>query len=408
MKIGVFLRNYNMNEGGAALLIKALKRDLKDLDSDKYEFVTIYNGSVSDPYKKKNESGEFINLTRARLKYIIPAKLYDLKNVPRRILFNILCRKGNGVSSSVWDMMCKKEGIDFLWFTHPVQERTSVPYIFTVWDLGHRILPAFPEMSSGISDWNERENVYREMLYRATRVLTANETGKEEILENYSIPADKIRIVPFPMSTICDIEEAKPNTELPDEYFIYPAHFWPHKNHIRIIEALKILRDEHGIKINVVFTGARTPTRKYIENEIEKLDLKEQVTFAGLVSDAELKYLYLKSRGVIYSSLFGPNNIPPDEAIVLKKPLIISGIKGHREQMGDSALYFDPYNAKELADCILTLLNDEKKMEEIGKNAGKLRDKLINYSYTKTVFPILDELYEMWRCWPHSDFGSKK
>ncbi len=399
MKVGIYLRNYKLTEGGAALLVNTLKEELSNLKSDKYEFVTIYNGSMSDPFIKKTTEGEFINLTRARLKYIIPAKLQDMKNIPRRILFNILCRKGNGNTSSIWDMMCKKEGIDLLWFTHPVQERTSIPYIFTIWDLGHRILPAFPEMTGDISDWNERENVCREMIYRATRVLTANEQGKKEILENYSIPADKIRIVPFPLSNICNMEETKPDIQLPEEFLFYPAQFWPHKNHIRIIEALRILRDEKNFKINVVFTGADRPLKKYIIEEIGKNNLNDQIVFAGLVTSQELKYLYTKSCGLIYASLFGPNNIPPYEAICLKKPVIISDIPGHREQMGNAALYFNPYDSDELADRIYTLLNDENVRKELNSNSEELYKKLLEYSYSKTMFSILDEVYEMRKCW---------
>lgn len=399
MKVGIYLRNYKLTEGGAALLVNTLKEELSNLKSDKYEFVTIYNGRISDPYIKKTAEGEFINLTKARIKYIIPAKLADMKNIPRRMLFNILCRKGNGNTSSIWNMMCKKEGIDLLWFTHPVQERTSIPYIFTVWDLGHRVLPAFPEMTGEISDWNERENVCREMIYRATRVLTANEQGKKEILENYSIPGDKIRIVPFPQSNICNMEGSKPDIALPEEFFFYPAQFWPHKNHIRIIEALKILRDDKNIKVNVVFTGADRPVKKYIIEEINKRDLNDQVVFAGLVTSQELKYLYTRSQGLIYASLLGPNNIPPYEAVYLQKPVIISDIPGHREQMGNAALYFDPYSAQELAECIYTLLTDENAGRELSRNSEELHKKLLEYSYPKTMFSILDEVYEMRKCW---------
>ena len=399
MKVGIYLRNYKLTEGGAALLVNTLKEELSHLASDKYEFVTIYNGGVSDPYRTTTVEGEFVNLTRARLKYIFPAKLQDMKNIPRRILFNILCRKGNGNTSSIWDMMCKKEGIDLLWFTHPVQERTSVPYIFTVWDLGHRVLPAFPEMTGDISDWNERENVCREMLYRATRVLTANEQGKKEILENYSIPEDKIRIVPFPLSNICNVDESKPDVKLPEEFFFYPAQFWPHKNHIRIIEALRILRDNKNTKVNVVFTGADRPLKKYIINEINKRDLNDQIVFAGLVTSQELKYMYTRSRGLIYASLLGPNNIPPYEAVCLDKPVIISDIQGHREQMGNAALFFDPYSAEELADRIYTLLTDENVNAKLKHDSEKLRKTLLEYSYSKTMFSILDEVYEMRKCW---------
>lgn len=37
-------------------------------------------------------------------------------------------------------------------------------------------------------------------------------------------------------------------------YYFYPAQFWAHKNHLRILEALILLREE-GLIFNVVFVG---------------------------------------------------------------------------------------------------------------------------------------------------------
>src|SRR5688572_28148468 len=39
---------------------------------------------------------------------------------------------------------------------------------------------------------------------------------------------------------------------LPERYLFYPAQFWPHKNHKRIVEALALLRDR-GTRVDVVF-----------------------------------------------------------------------------------------------------------------------------------------------------------
>ncbi len=399
MKVGLYLRDYKMTDGGASVLIRTLKQELADMDSDRYEFVTIYNGSVRDPYKKVVDGHTYINLTRMRLKYIIPSKFAELVNVPRRVLSWFICRKGCGQTASIWDRMCKKEGIQILWFTHPLQERTSVPYIFTIWDLGHRMLPAFPEMTGDIADWKDRENIYREMIYRAARVITANEQGKKEILENYSIPEDKIKIVPFPLSDICDSEESAPDISLPENFFLYPAQFWPHKNHIRIVQALTILKEKYDINVSVVFTGADNGSYGYICDEVKKRGLESNVVFTGLVSTPELKYLYTHSRGMIYASLLGPNNMPPYEAVYFNKPVIVSGTAGHREQMGDAALYFDPYDADELAGCINTLLNDKERVVKLEEAADKLREEIISYNYSSRMVSVLDELYEMRICW---------
>ena len=62
---------------------------------------------------------------------------------------------------------------------------------------------------------------------------------------------------------------------------------------------------------------------------------------------------------MVFSSIVGPNNYPPIEAACHDCPVILTDLPGHREQMGESALYFDKFNPNELADQI-QLLNREQ------------------------------------------------
>ena len=49
-------------------------------------------------------------------------------------------------------------------------------------------------------------------------------------------------------------EDVLKKYSLESGYFFYPAQFWAHKNHIRILEALVQLNLE-GLRFNVVFSG---------------------------------------------------------------------------------------------------------------------------------------------------------
>lgn len=396
MKIGIYIKDYAMGEGGANSLLSTFQRGIAKLKKDDLKIAVIYDGRADRPYKEEKDGIEFINLFLVRMHYMFFSKMVGMKNIPKRIAYWLADRKASGSTSSIWDMMCRKERIDILWFTSSVQERTSVPYIFTVWDLGHRLLPAFPEMKER---WQDRENMYQQMLYKATFVTTANETGKKEILENYSIPSEKIRILPFPVADFCMEEEKKPEVSIPDDYFFYPAQFWAHKNHIRIIEAVKILKENYLIKVNIVFTGTDKGNMDHVKKEVEKNDLKEQFYFLNYVSYPEIKYLYKNTIALVYASLLGPNNMPPDEAIYLGCPVIITDIDGHREQLGDAAMYFDGYDAGDLAKCMYDVMCSPEIRKKLIKCGEDHRKKLSSYQYNGEVSKIITELVWRRKCW---------
>jgi glycosyltransferase involved in cell wall biosynthesis len=96
--------------------------------------------------------------------------------------------------------------------------------------------------------------------------------------------------------------------------------------------------------------------------------------------------------------MFGPENLPPLEAFALGCPVICARYDGATDQLGEAALYFSPYNAVELADCLRKL------------NASGLRDRLLKagaeiarartpQKYVEGIFRLLDEFQTVRRCW---------
>ena len=397
MRVGICADKLDPKRGGAATLIDTIREEIKEIKSD-FDVVILYRGGRSDSYKTQNDGLTYINTDRVRLKYSFQSRIGTFPTVwenAKRRLINRAELKG---TASWLDILCGKERIDLLWFTEPSNERTTCPYIFTVWDLGHRIAPFFPEVSSPLSNWRSRENTYQEMLYRASYILTGNEQGKKEILENYSVSPEKIRIVPFPVTSLMKKEEKKPEFKIPDTFFLYPAQFWPHKNHIRIIKAMSILKEKYNTRINVIFTGSDKGNRLYIEETAKKLTIDDQIIFGGFVADEELKYLYTHASALIFASLLGPNNLPPVEAASIGCPVLITDLPGHREQMGDAAVYFDGLNEEDLAEKISYILDDNNRIEIVNRQKEFQRE-ISGYRYTCEVFGLIKEFFKYRETW---------
>ncbi|WP_034445961.1 glycosyltransferase [Butyrivibrio sp. AE2032] len=398
MRVGVYFDDVTPEKGGASSILKTIEQELKKVQ-EKYEIVICFNGGMKFPYKSIRENLTYINVDRIRYKSIPKMFVRNAGNSIRNAGLRFFYHSPRIYRESYLDYLAEKEGINIFWFTYPADVDLTTPFIYTIWDIGHRVMPAFPETTKPMYRWNGHEAQCARMLAKATFILTGNETGKREILENYSVMESKIRIVPFPITFFCYGDEEKPKFDLPEKYFFYPAQFWPHKNHICIVKAIHNLRKEKGIDAHVIFTGSDKGNKGYIEKMANELGVSDLVHFTGFVSYEEMKYIYTHALATIFASLMGPNNIPPIEAVYLKCPLIISDIPGHKEQMGDGVTFFDGYDYVDLASKMaLFCCDDNRKEEAVDKQEG-LRNSLIEYDYSSGIVEILDEFEKMEMTW---------
>jgi glycosyltransferase involved in cell wall biosynthesis len=326
----------------------------------------------------------------------------NLAGIKKSLLFKIqrkLCRLF-GEYDVNFDWLMRREKIDLLWILVPYGLKVTIPYVFTVWDLGHRTLPFFPEVSAHGS-WAIREEMYQQMLYRAAYVITGNTTGKEEILNNYPINPDKIRIMPFPIPDFCFQAQPlqdPPGVKLP--FVFYPAQLWPHKNHVVLIEAVAWLRDKKNIVVNCYFVGSDKSEQKiYLTKKIKEYNLVEQVFWLGFVEDAELFWLYKNALAMTYVSLMGPNNLPPLEATALGCPLIISNIPGHLEQVGGAGLLVNAADPQAVGAAIELLYKQPEKRQQLIAQGLTLAERHRNYSYFQQMLKVIEEFSGYYKTW---------
>jgi len=190
-------------------------------------------------------------------------------------------------------------GVDLMIYPAPtpLSFEAGVPYIMAIHDLQHRLQPEFPEVSAN-GEWELREYRYRNGTRCATLLLADSEVGKEDILNfygPYGVTSDQVKILPFLpacylAADVSQSERQRVRTiyRLPERYLFYPAQFWPHKNHARIVQALGLLKQEHGRKIPVVFSGTytgeiRERTFREVISLSSQLGLEKEIHYLGYV-----------------------------------------------------------------------------------------------------------------------------
>jgi len=286
---------------------------------------------------------------------------------------------------------------------HPYE--IGIPYVMAIHDLQHRLQPEFPEVSAN-GEWEWREYYFRNAIRHATLVLADSEVGKEDILTfygPYGITPDRIRILPYlPASHLAvDISESgrqrvRTTYHLPERYLFYPAQFWPHKNHSRIVQALGMLKQEHRLKVPAVFCGSysdeiRRRTFREVMSLSHQLGLDKEIRYIGHVPDEDMSALYAGAVALAMPTFFGPTNIPVLEAWAFGCPVLTSDIRGIREQVGDAAVLVNPRSVEAIADGIYRLWTDKNLGRMLGERG---RQRLASYGpddYRRRLIEILEE-----------------
>ena len=319
---------------------------------------------------------------KRRMDYVGPQEISSSAIDPDRIFYD---RAGAD--------RLRKCHIDLLLQLSPVSNAFSMrlPFVCPIFDLNHRLQPEFPEVSED-GEFQRREYFYINTCRYATLVLADSPIGRDAILQYYGhyIDAERIRILPYyppiarrPAPCETDRLRVAQIYSLPDRYFFYPAQFWRHKNHAAILEALNLVRRQHGVALNVVFCGSYADyhrARNYDELQalIDRLGVRDNIAFLGSVPDADMPALYAMSAGLVMPTFFGPTNIPPLEAWLYERPVICSNISGIREQIGNAGLLVDPRSPAELADAMLKIWTQESAGDALVK-AGRERLATFNW-----------------------------
>ena len=278
----------------------------------------------------------------------------------------------------------------------------AIPYIAVQWDLQHRVQSFFPEVSAG-GRWYRWEERFSVLLRRAARVITGSQAGKREIELFYHLPAERIRVIPLPVPSYVSRLAVPNSREIVDglglkcAYLLYPAQFWPHKNHFNLLRAFKILRDQ-GCDLDLVLVGSDKGNTDYVKHVATELGVLAHVHFLGFVERVALIALYQEAFALSFVTFFGPDNIPPLEAFALGCPVVASRWTGVEEQLGDAALIAEATNPEEIAREILRLYDPGLRATLIEK--GRHRARLLpTGKYIEGLFSVLDDFEPVRRSW---------
>jgi len=232
--------------------------------------------------------------------------------------------------------------------------------IWAIHDLMHRYERQFPEVAA-FGRARHRDRHFVRVCRNARAIFVDSEIGRHHVHDAYGFPMEAIHCLPYiaPPHVWNPRSRSRPvdRYRLPERFIFYPAQFWAHKNHLRLVEAVRRLREQIP-DICLVLAGSRKNAYEAVARKVSDDGLEDVVKFIGFVPDDALAEIYRRAVALVLPTFFGPTNIPPLEAFALGCPVAVSKIYGMEEQLGDAALYFDPLSVDDIANVIKRLWTD--------------------------------------------------
>lgn len=252
-------------------------------------------------------------------------------------------------------------GADVVHFPWQSAYLTKVPSIYHPHDLQHLHMPEFFDAMS----LRVRLVVYRACAAQARFICVETQWIEQDVVNKLDVAPDKVVVIPVappplpaPAMDSDAAQSARRMAGFP-RFVFYPAQTWRHKNHIRLLEALALLKTRWGIVVPLVCSGAKNDFFPQVEAKIAALGLAEQTRFIGFVSDDELSALYRLATAVVVPTKFESLSLPVWEAFAAGTPVACSRVTSLPEQIDDAGLLFDADDPEEMALAVKRLWEDE-------------------------------------------------
>ena len=264
---------------------------------------------------------------------------------------------------------------------------SSIPQVTVV----HDLLPLeFP------AEYPRQQYYFRYFVPRilhASRLIVADsQHTRRAVIDRYGLSPGKVRVVyPGYNPDVYQPNGLPSRSRSGDEqYVLYVGNLVPHKNVLRLVDALAILRSRRAVRLIIRGEGRPAYVRA-VRARIEMLGLERVVSLLGYATEDTMRDLYIGAACVVLPSLGEGFGLPVLEAMACGTPVVTASVASLPEVAGDAALMVDPYDSGEIADAMFRVLSDGDLRRDL-REQGLRQAKGFTWRRTaEAISSVLDE-----------------
>jgi glycosyltransferase involved in cell wall biosynthesis len=281
------------------------------------------------------------------------------------------------------DRIAAEEHLQVLFRSYPTEDTLQFPMdkqIVLIPDNQHETFPDF----FAAEVLRARRSAFSKALVSAGAIGTISEFSRKVLLNFPGTRCEDIFLMEPSLQVAHGLRRGNQGIGeserevIPDgEYFLFPANLWKHKNHQRLLQAFRLLREKTRREISLVLTGHPAGWSE-LSKEISDLP----VIHLGFVRPELLRVLLERARALVFFSLYEGFGMPLLEAFDAGTPVICSNTTSLPEVGGDAVVTCDPTDVDAMAALMERILKDDALRETLVKR-GKSR--LDIYSWEKSA-----------------------
>jgi glycosyltransferase involved in cell wall biosynthesis len=225
-------------------------------------------------------------------------------------------------------------------------------------------------------------------------VVADSESTRRNIVRHFGLPPGNVRVIYpgyDPGAYFCNGFDPSPGRQ-GEPYLLYVGNLLPHKNLLRLLDAVAILRRRTSCRL-VIRGEGRPAYVRALRERVETLELTDAVTFLGYTTEFGLRELYAGAACFVLPSLGEGFGLPVLEAMACGTPVVVAGTSSLLEVAGAAALQVSPHDAVALADATYRVLTDHGLREALHR-LGLERARFFGWQRTaEQLSSLLDDAF---------------
>ena len=251
------------------------------------------------------------------------------------------------------------------------------------------------------SEIENRTSKYVNLTRCANKVIVSSEDASRDLLTTQPDAKGKSEILKFISSAPAKywlLDEADririlEQYQLEPNYFYVPNQFWKHKNHMVLLDAIRLAKKKN-IRLQIVCSGATTDHRnptfyEEFQKHAAEIESGDSLRILGIIPYQDVFSLIRFSCAVVNPSKFEGWSSTVEECKSVGKRMILSDIPVHREQLSH-AYFFSPSNPNELANLFELALTTSETSPLNGNELADINRRRLS-AYGGHYLEIVDE-----------------